>query len=414
MTAQAEPTATQERIFDLDVIRGIALLGIFIMNMPYFTNSLFAGADGTHLWPQWWNRAAEVTRDVLFSGKFNSMFSMLFAIGFTIQFARFEQRDPSQATRLYIRRITWLLVFGVIHACLFWPGDILHMYALFGFVLLAIRRVSDKYLWIAIGACIIYQPLSGIVQLLNFDTAAMTAMMEKFHHLESTENIAYGHGGFLAAARENTATMIFLYSDPDILIGMSQTYAQIFSTMLIGMILGRRQFFADTANQLALIKRLQRWALCTGVATGLFMGWWSVHDTTPMKPSLGGVVSGTCYVLCRISMMAFYVASIVRGVHSPAWRRLLVPFSVTGRMPLTNYLMQTGICTTIFFSWGLGYWGTIGPALGILVALVIYFMVQMPLSYWWLSRFELGPMEYLWRRLTYGQIKSFRVQSTVN
>ena len=128
-----------------------------------------------------------------------------------------------------------------------------------------------------------------------------------------------------------------------------------------------------------------------------------------MQPSFGGIVSGTCYVLCRISMMAFYVASIVRGVNNAQWRRLLVPFSITGRMPLTNYLLQTFICTTIFFSWGFGYWGTIGPALDLLAALLIYFMIQVPLSCWWLNRFELGPMEFLWRRLTNGQLKSFRL-----
>jgi uncharacterized protein len=101
MPSQATPVSARERILTLDVIRGFALLGIFIMNMPYFNTSFFAGADGTHLWPAWWDRTAETARDVLFSGKFNSMFSMLFAIGFTIQLGRLEQRDPSNAKAIY-------------------------------------------------------------------------------------------------------------------------------------------------------------------------------------------------------------------------------------------------------------------------------------------------------------------------
>jgi uncharacterized protein len=100
--------------------------------------------------------------------------------------------------------------------------------------------------------------------------------------------------------------------------------------------------------------------------------------------------------------MAFYVATIVRAVHSDAWRARLAPMATAGRMPLTNYLMQTLIATFIFYGWGLGFWGRVGPALDLVFAIAIFFAVQVPLSYAWLRRFEMGPMEYLWRRLTYG------------
>src|ERR1044071_7233067 len=107
MSASATPIAPGERIDTLDAIRGFALLGIFIMNMPFFD-----GADGTHAFPQWWDRGAETFRDVVFSGKFNSMFSMLFAIGFTIQLERLQARAPDRATAIYLRRLFWLFVFG--------------------------------------------------------------------------------------------------------------------------------------------------------------------------------------------------------------------------------------------------------------------------------------------------------------
>src|SRR5512137_2466024 len=124
-----------QRLPVLDVVRGFALLGILIMNMPGFGASFFAEADGSFLWTHPVDRAAEQLREMLFSGKFNSMFSLLFGIGFTIQFARMEQADPGHATALYLRRLGVLFSFGVIHACVFWPGDILHTYALLGFVL---------------------------------------------------------------------------------------------------------------------------------------------------------------------------------------------------------------------------------------------------------------------------------------
>jgi uncharacterized protein len=101
MHTRAEPIARSERIYTLDVIRGFALLGIFIMNMPWFNTSFFVGVDGTELWPEWWDTWTHTITDVLFSGKFNSMFSMLFAIGFTILLERLEARDPARATTIY-------------------------------------------------------------------------------------------------------------------------------------------------------------------------------------------------------------------------------------------------------------------------------------------------------------------------
>ena len=103
------PLSPTERIYTLDVVRGFALLGILIMNMPGFANSFFVEADGSHLWSAPVDRAAEVVRDMLFSGKFNSMFSLLFGIGFTIQFARMQELSPGHATQLYLRRLLVLL-----------------------------------------------------------------------------------------------------------------------------------------------------------------------------------------------------------------------------------------------------------------------------------------------------------------
>ena len=111
----------------------------------------------------------------------------------------------------------------------------------------------------------------------------------------------------------------------------------------------------------------------------------------------------TCYLLGRVLIMVFYVATIVRCVHNDAWRRRFAPMAIAGRMPLTNYLMQTLIATTLFYGWGFALWGKVGLAMDLLLAILIFFAIQVPLSKWWLARFELGPMEYLWRRLTYGR-----------
>jgi uncharacterized protein len=98
------------------------------------------------------------------------------------------------------------------------------------------------------------------------------------------------------------------------------------------------------------------------------------------------------------------VATIVRAAHNDTWRRRLLPIATAGRLPLTNYLMQTLIATFLFQGWGLGLWGKIGPALDLVLAVAIFFLIQVPFSRFWLRHHRLGPAEWLWRRLSYGPV----------
>jgi uncharacterized protein len=403
MPSQAEPIAASERILTLDVIRGFALLGIFIMNMPYFNTSFFAGADGTHLWPAWWDRTAETARDVLFSGKFNSMFSMLFAIGFTIQLGRLEQREPGNAKTIYLRRIFWLFVFGVVHATVFWTGDVLHMYALFGLVLLVLRRAPEKLLWTLFVACLVFPTAVGIYRVATTTPEQVQQFIATSQAWEASNNAAYGGGSFVEAIREHTREMVFVYTDPRALLSILGFYVQIFSTMLIGLMLGRSDFFRSSGAYLPVVRRVQWWTLAGGALTGAVFGYYIATVEDPSTPTPFGVLARVSYVVCRLCIMAFYVATIVRAVHNDAWRRRLGVMATAGRMPLTNYLMQTLIATFLFYGWGLGLWGTVGPAWDLVLAVGIFFLVQVPLSRLWLQRFAMGPMEYFWRVLTYGR-----------
>ncbi|HET9865348.1 MAG TPA: DUF418 domain-containing protein [Steroidobacteraceae bacterium] len=398
----ATPIPASERIYALDVIRGFALLGIFIMNMPWFNTSFHAGLDGAEAWPAWWDQWTETATDVLFSGKFNSMFSMLFAVGFTIQLERLEARDPEHARAIYLRRLFWLFVFGAIHMCVFWQGDVLHMYALLGLLLPALRRAPARLLW-GLFFLALFLPLAVAVYryytFVPVDRAHILAMSRLW--VESNE-AAYGHGSFFAAAREHTREAIYLYTDEYNLRITLRLYAQLFATMLIGLMLGRAKFFQNAASHLPLVRRVQWWSLGCGLATGTVFGIWQATATDFITPSPSRLVAAVSYVLCRVLIMIFYVATLVRCVHSANWRRRLQPIAKAGRMPLTNYLMQTLIATAIFYGWGLGLWGKVGNALDLLLAVSIFFLVQVPFSQWWLARHELGPLEWVWRRLTYG------------
>lgn len=403
MDSQAVPVAPDERIAVLDAIRGFALLGIFIMNMPLFNTSFFSGAGGAHLWPQWWDRSAEVVRDVVFSGKFNSMFSMLFAVGFTIQLNRLLEREPQRAVAIYARRIFWLLVFGILHACLFWTGDILHMYALLGFLLLVLRKLSDRALVALIAACLLYPAIAGVIRLETTTPQDIEAFSMLSAQWQAADNAVYGHGTFLQAAWHNTQAMIFYYTNAQMRWDVAGGYLQILTTVLLGLLLGRRQFFQNTTVHLPLVRNAQWWALGIGIACGIVFGTWEVTVEEPLQPTVWKIVASMCYVLCRVAIMIFYVCVIIRAMHDERWRRRLAPITLTGRMPLTNYLLQTLIGTALFYHWGFGLWGKVGPALDLVLAVVIFFVIQVPLTRWWLSHFQLGPLEYAWRVLTYGR-----------
>lgn len=391
-----------ERLPTLDILRGFALMGILIMNMPGFSSSFFVEADGSHLWPGRVDQAAELVREALFSGKFNSMFSLLFGIGFTIQFARMEALGASRATPLYLRRLLVLAAFGVLHAWLFWPGDVLHTYAILGVVLvLGLRRVSDRTVVLLIVACLVYPAVAGVLRVWLVTPEMTAERVQLAKAFELSNDLAYGQAGFLAMVRENGRVMRFFYDNWQSLWSTFGWWVMLGMTMLIGLLAGRRRWVQRAGELLPRIRRLTWWALAIGLGCGIgFVVIFALHRAP--GPSPIKVLGGVLYNLSRLALMIFYVLLIVRMAQHPVWQRRLAPLAAAGRMPLTNYLMQSAICLTLFQSWGFDLWLRVGPALGLLLALAIFWLVQVPWSLWWLRRHDRGPLEVLWARFTYG------------
>ena len=412
MTQPAGPVRGTERIVTLDIVRGFALLGILIMNMPGFSTSLFAGADGAYLWPDPLNRYAEQLRNMLFSGKFNSMFSLLFGIGFTLQLGRMEARDPAHATTTYVRRLLALAAFALVHVGVFWTGDVLHIYVVLGFGLLLLRRASNRLVCGLIVATLLFPIVSGLLRLWLMSPDIVAARLAEAKVWEASNNLAYGHGSFWAAAHEHAREVLFFYNNRWSLWGTSSFYVQMTTTMLIGFLIGRNGWVQRIPQLLPQVRRLQWWALGIGLTCALVFGLVGMYTRAP-GPSPLKILVGSTYVLARLGLMMFYVLSIVRLAQLPLWQRRFAPMAAAGRMPLTNYLMQTLICTTLFYGWGFGLWGQVGPAAELLLALAIFFGVQVPLSMLWLRHFETGPLESLWRLLTYGRRPAVTPSSVV-
>jgi uncharacterized protein len=177
---------------------------------------------------------------------------------------------------------------------------------------------------------------------------------------------------------------------------------RILGIFLFGLYIWRQGYLLHAAAHLEWWKRAQRIALPIGLLGNAMavvaINWMHVN---PMRPSLSML---GLFVVQSVSVPAlslFYAATVVLLYHDPAWRRRLHPFASVGRMALTNYLLQSVICTTIFYSYGLGLYGTVGPFLALPLTIAVY-GAQIPFSQWWLARHQYGPMEWVWRRMTYG------------
>jgi uncharacterized protein len=258
------PVSLGERIEVLDAIRGFALLGILIMNVPAFNTSLFQGFGGDPAWPRWWDVATETVRDIIFSGKFNSMFSMLFAVGFTIQLERLQARAPDHAAQIYLRRLFWLFVFGAIHACVFWAGDVLHMYALLGLALLVLRRLPDRVIAVLIVLCLLYPIIMGTIAMVRAAPDDSSAAIELIQRAIAADNAAFGHGNFFATARRSTEAMLTFYMHPQS-TGIIRFYVQFLTTVLIGLLLGRSRFFQKLAAEIPRVRRGHWWSRGIGL-----------------------------------------------------------------------------------------------------------------------------------------------------
>ena len=399
------PVHGQERIDVIDILRGVAILGILLVNMGLF--SLPEGLPAHQLWPSLVDRAVEKLILFFAQEKFKALFSFLFGLGLAVQMMRTEARGARFLPR-YLRRLCVLLLIGVAHFLLLWDGDILHDYALLGFVLLLFRHRSLKTLlvWATIFLSIpvlfygltTYYSITRQVNppLMNWISYENGAEDQKTS--EETQRI-YSGGTYVE--------MIKFRADElprDLLPGADDAY--ILTMFLLGLYAGRRRIFHDISAHRPLIRRVQRWGLMIGIAGNAAFAVGGSFDPSPT--SVMQNVGRMCLVFAAPAMSLFYASTILLLTQGEAWRRRLVPLAAVGRMALSNYLLQSLICTTIFYSYGLALFSKVRPSLGLLLTITIC-LIQIPLSVWWLRRFQFGPIEWLWRSLTYWQRQPMRV-----
>jgi uncharacterized protein len=210
----------------------------------------------------------------------------------------------------------------------------------------------------------------------------------------------YGHGSFADIFGQR------LKDHEDVLWGTLFMLPVIFAMFLLGLYAGRRRLLHEPERYPRLLRWLAGWGLLLGLLCNL--SYVVVSEcVSRLEPSWATLGAYWVYAVGTPLLSFGYAAGIVLLVQHEPWRRRLAPLAAVGRMALTNYLLQTLICTTLFYSYGCGWFGKVGPAVGALLTIAIY-AVQVPLSVWWLNRFRFGPAEWLWRCLTYGRWQRMR------
>lgn len=382
--APLTPVPAQERIAIIDVLRGFALLGILVVNLPYFAQPIAHALSP----PQdtLWDRTATWLVLGLFESKFYVLFSWLFGYGLAVQLERAHARAQSAGQR-YIRRLYGLLCLGVIQAVFLFVGDILVSYALIGAVLWLLHDWPwRRLLWaglICLGLAVLGR--LALLALLNQWPQILTQIARE----AGTASANY-RGSFLQAAGQRVGDLSYFY-----LLTIFFTWPSALAMALLGLAAGKQHLLNQPERAWAMARPWLPWALLVGVAGNLAYA--SVSDAWPLALR---VVISLSEALSAPLLAGCYTLAVWRVALRPGLRRFFAPLQAAGQMSLSNYLGQALICCAIFSGWGLGWFDQLGP-LGCLVLALPIYVAQLALSSVWMRAFQYGPVEWLLRAWTY-------------
>jgi uncharacterized protein len=411
--ATTGPVGERDRVAEMDILRGVALLGVLLMNFVAFagvgwlaTESQLKSLPTYHL--DWW--AYEFIR--LFVGdKANTVFATLFGLGFYIQMARGEGKPGFEAR--YRRRLFWLLVFGLANSIFLWVWDILNLYAVAGFFLLLTRRWSTRTLIIfgTIAALYSDKLQEWLVKLLAIPIPQTSHLFTDAAILQRQEVAV--NGSYWA----NVQSMWNMTLSEWLLGGVMVAWVvYALGRFALGAAIGRSGILDNVDAHLPLLRRIAKIFIPLGLAIGLFIRI-IIRDGIDLPGEAEGWKTFADIIRSPAALIlaAGYCAGIVVALRSGWGRRIFTPFGAVGRMALTNYLAQGFIYAFVMFGVGpgLGLAGKIGDFAVVFICLA-YFSLQIVFSHWWLARYRFGPMEWVWRTLTYGERPMMRRQSPLH
>lgn len=394
------PVGQGERVEVLDVLRGAAIFGILIANMLVVSGYYFLSPEQQAVLPTSASDGVVVHLiHVLLEGKFYSIFSLLFGIGFAVQLGRAAGKGIAFPA-LFRRRLTGLLLIGLVHAVFIWSGDILLLYALLGFLLVPFHRASDRTLLVSAVTCLALPVLIYLLLMALGAGDPFAAMEAAAPEGDGPDIFATMLAGFRSsnwfdAWRSNLMMLVGRWVD----LFITMRFPKVFGMFLLGLYVGRSGVGLHRGRDRELLRRLAILGIAIGVPANLLMA--RLQEMGVYLPASGlGLLQVVTASIGVPALAQGYTAVLVLVFRSAAGARILAPLGWAGRMALTNYLMHSVIMVGIFYGIGLGWYGRLGPTATTVLALLIC-LVQVPLSAAWLARFQFGPVEWLWRQFTY-------------
>ncbi|MBU7319686.1 DUF418 domain-containing protein [Paenibacillus oleatilyticus] len=375
------------RLHVIDGLRGFSLLGILLANMLIFQYGIW-GKDELQFFAL--SPADTVVHKlvkIFVEGSFMPIFTFLFGFGM-IKMKESMEAKELKAGRHLVRRFLMLLGFGILHSTFLWEGDILAFYGMMGFFLLIFMNRKAKTLLIWGTILLSLFGLLGLAPEAPDDPAAKQDKARMEQYVKDTNHI-YGTGTYEQIKHHRQT------SDPFGMNGFMIFFMLLLAPLLtgpmflFGMYAAKKRWFADPAGERSAYLR----GMLIFLPAGLLL-----KSLKPLFPQfgwagIGEMLGGSILALGYI----FGFALLCSAAKKSPWLRR---FEAVGKLSMTNYLMQSAICTSIFYGYGLGLFGKLGVAVGCGLAVAIYLM-QLFASAWYVKRFSFGPMERLLRMWTY-------------
>lgn len=406
--SDAVPTKASERFAILDILRGFALLGIAIANFSEFSLYSFLSGDARDAMP---TAAADTVvyylEYIFVDGKFYTLFSLLFGIGFSIILRNADRRGVS-GMRIFYRRMAVLLLLGFLHLVFLWSGDILMLYAAMGMLLPLMRNWSDRGL-MALAALLLVLPvgIDFLRALVGYDPAAPFVRLQ-WHYCAAygitEDNFAF----WLRDAKSYREMLQFLVQGAfermqEFIVG--NRYFKVLGLFIVGYVVGRNRLYARLGESVEWLRRIA----IGGFAVGLPVAAAYAYSSMNGKPWGGGVHS-VLYLFNVYPVGFAYLALLCLVFLRHPQCRPLSGLAAAGRMALSNYIGQSLLGVLLFYGVGLGFGASVGLVCVAPIAIAV-FVFEVLFSRWWLARFQFGLLEWVWRILTYGKLFKLSLNS---
>lgn len=394
----AMPIVSSERYAILDILRGLALLGIVLANFPEFGLYTFLKSSATEAMPTVTiDRIVRFLQYLFIDGKFYTLFSLLFGIGFSIIIANAAKRG-ADGFRIFYCRMLVLLVIGFVHIMFIWSGDILMLYALLGMLLPFFRHVSEKVLLIwSLTFLLLPVGIDMVVELSGTYLSVQVVELQQYYCAKygiTDDNFAY----WLRDAEDYGEVFEFLIQGAFVRIQEfidGNRYFRVMGLFLLGFYIGRNRLYVNLESRHCLLRRIAVYGFVFGLPLS-FVYAWSCMNIHPW----GLTVHSVLYILSVFPLSFAYIAGICLLYLYRREAKIFKFLAAPGRMALTNYIGQSLWGMLLFYGIGFGFGADMG-LIYILFAATCVFFVEVLFSDFWLRKFNFGPLEWIWRMLTY-------------